>query len=80
MMCEQRDELLADHAGRAENADGNRSHVDLSPAFLQKKADAVNTVSAGQLETEVGLAVEHNSSDTGGPLSPVALSRVGQLH
>ena len=47
----------------------------------KKKADAVHTVSAGfTLEWIRTLAVEHNSSDTGGPLSPGSLSRVGQVH
>jgi hypothetical protein len=37
MVGEERDELLADHAGRAENADGNH-------AISKKKADAANRV------------------------------------
>jgi hypothetical protein len=46
--------------------------------FSKKKADAVNTVSAGQLERACSdLAVEHNSSNTGDPLSTGPLSSVG---
>ena len=53
MVREQRDELLADHAGRAEDADGNRCHnICLALRFTvpKKKADAVNRVGGFRLE------------------------------
>ena len=38
MVREERDELLADHAGRTENADGNRGHMFLQFSVSQKKS------------------------------------------
>jgi hypothetical protein len=45
VVCEECDELLADHAGRAEDAYGNSRHV--YTALLQKKSRHGQTVSAG---------------------------------
>ena len=47
MAREERDELLADHAGRAENADVYHSVAGPIAPSSKQKADAVGTVSAG---------------------------------
>ena len=84
MRREQRDELLADHAGRAEDADFNLSHDCSFPSWtllnafvsfvIKKKADAVASAEYRLVDSTVLLAFEHNSPDAAGPLSRVASS------
>src|SRR5262245_57134260 len=77
MIREERNELLADHAGRAEDAHGNRCHRSLSPVFLQKKSRrGKHRVGKVSSKLKVLLAVEHNSSNTANPLSTGPLSSV----
>ena len=86
---EQRDELLADHAGRAEDPDFNLGH-DCSLSFVdfpcvlrvvrdQKKSrrGGVGGVQARGLT--VLLTFEQNSPDSAGPLSRVRLLRLVRL-
>jgi hypothetical protein len=79
MIREQCDELLANHTGRAKDAYWNSRHV--CTALLQKKSrHGKDRVGKFQLELRIRLSVEHNSSNTGDPLSTGPLSSVGGEH
>jgi hypothetical protein len=75
MIRKQRDELLADHAGRAEDADLNRFHIAVHKT--KKPTRLINRVGCLVPDSLRLSELEHTSSDTIGALGTEALSCAG---